>query len=200
MLKESVAPLAGHTWFQPHPAMDERPRCFLPLVSSALLTFVMQTSTPVIMSGIGMAGAGLLSVEQVLMSYCGACLGSSLILYVMTLTVTGRARQVAMYQVLYNVVLSVIFVPLILVEAHLDIPLAAAAVGASSLSMAQSLAAFVIFCEAFTASLQLATLNVLRLVDRNVGGRRQKSRRWRDRDSYMIAVSTTRRTRCNWWI
>ena len=159
MLKESVAPLAGHTWFQ-HTLQWMSGSLFLPLVSSALLTFVMQTSTPVIMSGIGMAGAGLLSVEQVLMSYCGACLGSSLILYVMTLTVTGRARQVAMYQVLYNVVLSVIFVPLILVEAHLDIPLAAAAVGASSLSMAQSLAAFVIFCEAFTASLQLATLNV----------------------------------------
>ena len=166
MLKESVAPLAASPWFQQ--AMEWMGGSLvLPLLSGALLTFVMQSSTPVIMSGIGMAAAGLLAVDQVLMSYCGACLGSSLILYVLTLTVTGRARQVAMYQVLYNVVLNAIFVPLILVEAYFDVPLLAAAVGASSLSLAQSLAVFVIFCEVFTTAFQLVVLDVaVRWVER----------------------------------
>ena len=159
MLKESVAPLTNYPWFQ-QTLEWMGGSLILPLLSGALLTFLVQSSTPVIVSGIGMAEAGLLTTDQVLMSYCGACLGSSLILYLLTLTVTGRARQVAMYQVLYNVVINGIFVPLICVEAYFEVPLLAAAVRASSLSMAQSLALFVIFCEAFTALFQLVTLTV----------------------------------------
>ena len=159
MLKESVAPLAGSPWFQQ--TMEWMGgSLLLPLLGGAALTLVAQSSTPVAVSSIGMAAAGLLSIDQVLMSYCGACLGSSLILYLLTLTATGRARQVAMYQVLYNIVLNAIFVPLVCVETYFNVPLAAAAVHASGLSLAQSLAAFFIFCEVFTALFQLATLNV----------------------------------------
>ena len=166
MLKESVAPLATYPWFQQ--ALEWMGGSLvLPLLTGAVLTLVVQSSIPVVVSGIGMAAAGLLSVEQVLMSNCGACLGSSLILYLLTLTVKGRARQVAMYQVLYNIVLNAIFVPLICVEAYFDVPLAVAAVHASGLSLTQSLAAFVIFCEVFTSLFQLATLDVAaRLVGR----------------------------------
>ena len=166
MLKESVAPLAAAPWFQQ--TMEWMGgSLILPLLSGAALTLVVQSSMPVAVSGIGMAAAGLLGIDQVLMSYCGACLGSSLILYLLTLTVTGRARQVAMYQVLYNLVLNAIFVPLICVEAYFDVPLAVAAVRASGLSLTQSLAAFFIFCEVFTALFQLATLDVaVRLIGR----------------------------------
>ena len=166
MLKESVAPLATHPWFQQTIVwMGGLP--LLPLLSGAVLTFAVQSSAPVIMSGIGMATAGLLTIDQVLMLYCGACLGSSLILYLLTLTVTGHARQAAMYQVLYNVVLNVIFVPLICIEAYFDVPLLAAAVRASGLSLETSLAAFVICCEAFTAMFQTATLDfAIRRVER----------------------------------
>ena len=166
MLKESVAPLAASPWFQQ--AMEWMGgSLLLPLLSGALLTFVMQSSMPVAVSGIGMAAAGLLSIHQVLMLYCGACLGSSLILYTLTLTVTGRARQVAMYQVLYNVVLNAIFVPLILVEASFDVPLLAAAVRASRLPLEQSLALCLIFFEWFTAAFQLVVLDVtVRWVER----------------------------------
>ena len=52
----------------------------LPLLSGMVLTFATQSSMPVAVSGIGMAAAGLLTINQVLMLYCGACLGSSLIL------------------------------------------------------------------------------------------------------------------------
>ena len=158
MLKESVAPLAISPWFQQ--AMEWiGGSLLLPLLSGALLTFVMQSSMPVAVSGIGMAAAGLLSIHQVLMLYCGACLGSSLILYTLTLTVTGRARQVAMYQVLYNVVLNAIFVPLICIEAYFHVPLVAGAVRVSSLPLEQSLALCLIFYEWFTAAFQLVVLD-----------------------------------------
>ena len=113
----------------------------LPLLSGMVLTFVVQSTAPVIVAGIGMAAAGFLAVDQVLVLYCGACLGSSLILYLLTMAVTGRARQVAMYQVLFNCVLSAIFVPLICIEAYGGVPLIAAALSASGLPLAQSLGA-----------------------------------------------------------
>ena len=166
MLKESLVPLASYAWFQQ--TMEwVGGSLLLPLLSGAMLTFAMQSSAPVIVAGIGMATAGLLTIHQALMLYCGACLGSSLILYVLTLTVTGRARQVAMYQVLYNIALNAIFVPLICIEAYFDVPLVAAAVRASGLSLEASLATFVIFCEAFTAAFQMTTLDfAVRRVER----------------------------------
>ena len=166
MLKESVVPLATYPWFQQIMG-GVGDSLLLPLVSGMVLTFATQSSTPVAVSGIGMAAAGLLSISQVFMLYCGACLGSSLSLYLLTMTVTGRARRVAMYQVLYNVVLNAIFVPLICIEAYWEVPLVATAVRASGLPLEQSLAAFIIFCEVITALFQLATLDVaIRWVER----------------------------------
>ncbi|MCY4515304.1 MAG: hypothetical protein OXC69_09280, partial [Candidatus Tectomicrobia bacterium] len=140
---------------------------FLPMLCGMVLTFVVQSTAPVIVTGIGMATAGLLAVDQVLVLYCGACLGSSLILYTLTMACTGRSRQVAMYQVLFNLVLSAIFVPLICVETYGDIPLIAASLGASGLPLAQSLGLCVIFFEVATACVRLAGLDLaVRLVQR----------------------------------
>ena len=166
MLKESVAPLANHSWFQETMAwMDGS--LFLPLLSGMVLTFVVQSTAPVIVAGIGMATAGLLAVDQVLVLYCGACVGSSLILYTLTMACTGRARQVAMYQVLFNCVLSAIFVPLIYIEAYGDIPLITALLSATGLPLAQSLGLCVIFFEVATAGVRLAGLDLaVRLIQR----------------------------------
>ena len=166
MLKESVAPLATQPWFQETMVwMDGS--LLLPLLSGMVLTFVVQSTAPVIVAGIGMATAGLLAIDQVLVLYCGACLGSSLILYLLTMAVTGRARQVAMYQVLFNFVLCAIFVPLICIEAYGDVPLMTAALSASALPLAQSLGLCVIFFEVATAAVRLAGLDLaVRLVQR----------------------------------
>ena len=166
MLKESVAPLATHPWFQDIMArMDGS--LLLPLLIGLALTFVVQSSAPVMVAGIGMATTGLLAIDQVLVLYCGACLGSSLILYLLTMNLTGRARQVVMYQVLFNAVLNAIFVPLICIEAYWDVPLGAAAVRASGLPLAQALGLCVIFFEASTAAVRLAGLDLaVRLIQR----------------------------------
>ena len=158
MIRESVVPLATYPWFRQ--TMEwVGDSLILPLVIGALLTLVTQSSVLVMVTGIAMAMADLFSIEQVLILYCGACLGASLIVYLLTMTFTGRARQVAMYQVLYNVVLNAVFVPLVYVEAYFDVPLAAAAVQANGLPLQQSLAIFAIFSEALTAAVQLTTLD-----------------------------------------
>ena len=166
MLKESVAPLAMQPWFQETMVwMDGS--LLLPLLGGMVLTLAAQSTAPVIVAGIGMATAGLLAVDQVLVLYCGACLGSSLILYLLTLAVTGRARQVAMYQVLFNCVLSAIFLPLICIEAYGGVPLIAAALNASGLPLAQSLGLCVICFEVATAAVRLAGLDLaVRLIQR----------------------------------
>ena len=149
------------------PKLHKDGSLLLPLLSGMALTFVVQSTAPVIVAGIGMATAGLLAVDQVLVLYCGACLGSSLILYLLTMAVTGRARQVAMYQVLFNCVLSAIFVPLICLEAYGKVPLIAAALGASGLPLAQSLGLCVICFEVATAAVRLAGLDLaVRLIQR----------------------------------
>ena len=157
MLKESVLPLAGYPWIQQGMSWMGG-SLLLPLLAGMALTFVMQSGTPLIMSGICMAAAGLLGIDQVLMLYCGTCLGSSLILYVLTATVRGRARQVSMYQVFFNFLLNMIFVPVICLETYGDVPLIAAAVRASGLPLEQSLALCMICLECSTALLRLATL------------------------------------------
>ena len=159
MLKESVVPLASYSWFQ-QTLEWMGGSLFLPLLIGMVLTVLVQSSVPIIVAGIGMANAGLLAIDQILMLNCGSCLGSSLILYMLTMTVTGRARQVAMYQVLFNGVLNAIFVPLICIEAYWDVPLVAAAVRASGLSLEQSLALCVILLEMFTVAVQLVGLDL----------------------------------------
>ena len=166
MLKESVVPLASYPWLQ-QIMLSMGGSLLVPLLSGMVLTFAMQSGAPAVVSGICMAKAGLIGIDQVLILFCGTCLGSSLILYLLTLTVTGRARQVAMYQVLHNVVLNAIFVPLICVEAYFDVPLLAAAVGASGVPLEQSLPMCLIFFECSTAMVRFATLEFdVRLVER----------------------------------
>ena len=159
MLKESVMPLAGFPWVQ-QGLSRMGGSLFLPLLGGTALTFVLQSGTPLIVSGIYMAAAGLIGIDQVLMLYCGTCLGSSMILYVLTANVKGRARQVAMYQVLFNCLLNVIFLPVICIEAYGGAPLLAAAVRASGLPLEQGLALCMIGLECCTALLRLATLGV----------------------------------------
>ena len=166
LLTDSVAPLAAYPWFK-EAVVWAGGSLLLCLLGGLLLCTVVQSSGVVTVSGISLAAAGLLSVEQALMINCGACLGSSLSLYLLTLNLTGRSRQVAMYQVLYNCVLNAIFVPLIYLEAYSGVPLLKAAALSSGLPLAQVLAIFAILFEVITSLFQLLFLGLAaRLVER----------------------------------
>lgn len=166
MLKESVIPLANHPWFQ-QTMLWMGGSLFLPLLSGLVLTVVLQSGAPAVVSGICMAAGGFIGIAHVIMIFCGACLGGSLILYLLTLDVRGRARQVVMYQVLHNVVLNVIFVPLIWIEAQWEVPLLSAGVRASGVPLEQGLALSLIVIEGVSSIVRLTALDVaVRLVER----------------------------------
>ena len=122
LLKDSVAPLASYPWFQETVARSGS-SLLLCLAVGTVLCLVVQSSGAVLISGISMAAAGILGIEQILLLHAGACIASSLSVFLFTMNLTGKARQVAMYQVLHNCVLCAIFVPLIFLEAHFDVPL-----------------------------------------------------------------------------
>ena len=93
---------------------------------AAVLTFVIQSPNAICILGIGLLGAGALTVEQTLMVFYGAGIGSGGLLYLLSSGLAGRSRQIAMYMVLYDILTSVVLVPLLYVELHLGAPLAMA--------------------------------------------------------------------------
>lgn len=166
MFRESVVHLAAHPWFQQTMAWTGD-SLILPLLSGMVLTCILQSRAPVSLAGISMAAVGLIGIDQVLMIFCGACLGSSLILYLLTMSITGPARQVAMYQVLHTILINAALVLLVGVEARLEVPLLAAAVRGSGLSLELAAAMYLVLLECVTAIFRLATLDAaVRWVER----------------------------------
>ena len=158
MLKDSVAPLAGYGWFT-HAVQWAARSLPLCLVVGLVLSVLVQSSGVVAVSGLSMAVVGILGVDHFIVLHAGACLGSSLSLYLFSMNLKGRPRQIAMYQVLHNCVLSAVFVPIVLVEAYLGVPLLKAAMLATGLPAAPLLGLYLIFCEVTTGVIQLVVLN-----------------------------------------
>ncbi len=101
LVKDAAAPLAGQPWFREmiEGTGDSLTLAFL---VSALLTFIVQSSSAVSIFGISLAAVGLLSVDQAIMIMYGSLIGSSAIVYVLSAGLTDRSRQVSMYLVAYN--------------------------------------------------------------------------------------------------
>ena len=139
LLKDAAAPLAEQPWFR-----DTLERMgnslFLAFLVAVFLTSIVQSASAVCVVGISMATVGVISIDQAIMIMFGSCIGSSLILYLLSINLTGRSRQVAMYMVLYNVLICAVLVPLFLVELHFDIALMKALVLSFDLDLAQQLA------------------------------------------------------------
>ena len=95
----------------------------LAFLVAALLTAILQSANAVCVFGISLAAVGVISVDQAIMVIYGTCLGSSAILYLLSAGLTGRSRQVAMYMVLYDVLVCVVLVPLLYWELHFETPL-----------------------------------------------------------------------------
>ena len=163
LLKDSVAPLASYPWFQETVARSGS-SLLLCLAVGVVLFLVMQSTGAVMVSGISMAAVGILGIEQILLLHAGACIASSLSVFLFTMNLTGKARQVAMYQVLHNCVLCAIFVPLIFLEAHFDVPLFKAAILSSDLPLPQLLALYCVGANLTAGIVQLAGLGAVEKV------------------------------------
>lgn len=166
LLKQAAAPLAQQSWFDGSIAWASD-SLWLVFVVSALLTLVVQSTAVVCVIGVTLASVGVLGVDEALMLVYGSCAGSGALVYLLSLNVRGRARQVAMYTVLDNAMVCLVFVPLLLLEVYFDIPLIRALVLSVDLGLQQQLALVYVLVGVALAPLMLAVLGpTARLLER----------------------------------
>ena len=157
LLKDAAAPLAQQPWFRDM-LEDTGNSLVLAFLVAALLTAILQSANAVCVFGIGLATVGIFSVDQAIMVIYGSCLGSSVILYLLSAGLRGRSRQVAMYMVLYDVLVCVVLVPLLYCELYFDIPLMKALVLSVGLDLDQQLALVYVLISVLPLPVMLAGL------------------------------------------
>ena len=94
------------------------------------------------------------------MVFYGAGIGSGALLYLLSSGLAGRSRQIAMYMVLYDVLTSVVLVPLLYVELHFGVPLVVALLERLPFGAETSLAIFYILTSLLALPLLLATVDL----------------------------------------
>lgn len=159
LLKDAAAPLADQPWFEKM-VTGTGGSLVIAFLVAVVLTAVVQSSSAVSVFGISVATIGVISVDQAIMIIYGTYIGSSVILYLLSASLTGRSRQIAMYMVLTNVVICGILVPLFYLELHFGIPLMKALVLAIDLDLDQQLALVYVLASVFPLPIMLAGLNV----------------------------------------
>ena len=159
LLQESAAPFAEQAWFQ---AMLEHTGHSMELAFAiaAVLTFIIQSPNAICIFGIGLLSAGALTVEQTLMVFYGAGIGSAGLLYLLSSGLAGRSRRIAMYMVLYDVLTSAVLVPLLYVELDFGVPLAAALIDRLPFGAGINLAIFYILTSLLALPLLLGTVDL----------------------------------------
>ena len=159
LLKDAAAPLALQPWFR-NMVEGTGDSLVLAFLVAALLTTIVQSSSAVCVFGISLATVGVISIDQAIMTIYGSCIGSSIILYLLSTSLTGRSRQVAMYMILYNILICAVLVPLFYCELYLDIPLMKALVLAVDLHLDQQLALVFILLAVLPLPLMLTGLEL----------------------------------------
>ena len=159
LLRESVAPFAEQSWFSEALVwVGHSP--WLSFLCSIVLTIVVQSAMIIILMGIGMTTGGILSIESFLMLTYGSWIGSSLILLVLSTNLKGTPRQVAMYQVLVNMVSCAIFMPILFIETYMSVPLVKAAILSIDASLTeQRIGIFIILTNVIPAVLIFSILD-----------------------------------------
>jgi phosphate:Na+ symporter len=139
-----IAPIAEMPWFEETLAAT-RGSYLLGLLVGLVLSFITQSGLAVMILNLAFLNAGLFTLEQSVMIAYGAKLGSSLLTYMLSANLVGESRQVAMFQVYFNVAGALILVPALYVEVYTGIPL--------MLAVGQAFAS--------EAAFQLAIINLL---------------------------------------
>ena len=157
LLREAAAPLADEPWFREMMEGTEH-SLVLALTVAAALTFVVQSSGAVSVFGISLATAGIISVDQAIMTMYGSFIGSAAILTVLSVNLTGRSRQVVMYLVILNILICAVVIPLLYAEIYCGVPSMKAMIEATGFDLPQRLALVYVILSVVPAPIMLAVL------------------------------------------
>ncbi len=121
-MQEGVAPLAQTEWFEGL-LQWSRGSYLLGFAIGAALSFFVQSSIAIVVLTIAFQKAGLFSLAESIMVVYGANVGSSLLSLVLSSSLTGQSKQIAMYQTAYNFAGAIILIPAFYLEILGDVPL-----------------------------------------------------------------------------
>ena len=157
MLVAAAAPLAEHPWFSEMMQWSVG-SLLLTFLVAALLTAIVQSGAAVCVLGISMATLGVLTVDQTIMLLYGVTFGSALILYLLSINLAGRSRQVAMCQVGLNVLICLVGVPALFLELEFGVPMVKALALSLDQGLGQQMAIVLLFVNLLGASALLAVV------------------------------------------
>ena len=121
IIEIGVEPLSSSGWFKE--AVQWSVKSFiLCIVIGAILSFIAQTSLAVGILCIAFQQYGVFTVYESIILIYGAFIGSSFLTLCFGYSLKGKARQILMFQVLYNFVGVAIMIPLFILDRHFNIP------------------------------------------------------------------------------
>ena len=166
LIQSGAVPLLEHEWAEGLLGWA-RDSYFTSFLVGALLTCVSQSSAAVSILAISLADAGVFGIEQTIMIIYGTNLGSSVITAFLSWNLRGQSRQIAMFQVGFNLVGCAILVPLFYLEVFGGVPLMKSlVVSLTSLADLQLAWVYLLFNATAAIPLLIALRPVARLLER----------------------------------
>jgi phosphate:Na+ symporter len=129
LVKDGAAGIASGGWV-PDFIEALRGTYLLSFTAGLILTLMIQSNLAVMMIAIALASSQLLSLQETAMVMYGAQAGTGILTYIFSFHAHGRARQVVAYQIAFDLVATLSFVGLFIVELALGVPLLLAAIEA----------------------------------------------------------------------
>ena len=160
LIKGSAGSFSTQPWFGEFLELAAR-SLWISFLLAAILTFIVQSTVAVMVFGVGLGAAGVLTAEQVMMLIYGSGFGSSLSVLALSFNLRGTSRRLAMFQVMFNFVSCAIFVPMLYIEIWTGAPLMKALILSIPLELASQLAMLTILTDASTAILILLMLPLM---------------------------------------
>ena len=154
LVKGSAGSFSAQPWFGEFLELAAR-SLWISFLLAAILTFIVQSTVAVMVFGVGLGAAGVLSAEQVIMLIYGSGFGSSLSVLALSFNLSGTSRQLAMFQVMFNLVSCAIFVPMLYIEIWTGAPFMKALILSIPLELGSQLAMLTILTDTSTAILIL---------------------------------------------
>ena len=138
-MQTGVSPLIEMPWMQ-EALIGSQGKYIAVFIISALISLIIHSAMAAIIIGLALTNSGLLSFQDAMMLVYGANVGSSVLTFILSAKITGKSKQVAMFQGFYNFLGALVVIPLFILETYRGIPLLGAFIQSVSANMAVQLA------------------------------------------------------------
>lgn len=156
-MQEGVAPLSEAEWFE-GVLQWTKGSYLLGFAIGAVLSLIVQSSLAVVVLAIAFQKTGLFSLAESIMIVYGANAGSSFLTLLLSSSLSGESKQIAMYQTGYNFAGAIVLVPAFYLEIYGGVPLIKALTEAITQDGAMQIAVVNLLFNAFPGVVLLVLL------------------------------------------